>query len=48
MTVKVLMSSFGLKDRENFLNLYLNPAIKEGYVCLLYPTPPVIPVRSTC
>ena len=40
MTVKVLMSSFGLKDRENFLNLYLNPAIKEGYVCLLYPNSP--------
>ena len=40
MTVKVLMSSFGLKDRENFLNLYLNPAINEGYVRLLYPNSP--------
>ena len=40
MTVKVLMSSIGLKDRENFLNLYLNPAINEGYVRLLYPNSP--------
>ena len=40
MTVKDLMTSIGLKDRENFLNLYLNPAIGEGYVRLLYPQSP--------
>ena len=40
MTVKDLMTSIGLKDRENFLNLYLNPAISEGYVHLLYPQSP--------
>lgn len=40
MTVKDLMTSIGLKDRENFLNLYLNPAISEGYVRLLYPQSP--------
>jgi hypothetical protein len=40
MTVKDLMSSIGLKDRENFLKLYLNPSINEGYVRLLYPQSP--------
>jgi hypothetical protein len=40
MTVKDLMTSIGLKDRENFLKLYLNPAISEGYVRLLYPQSP--------
>jgi len=40
MTVKDLMSSIGLKDRENFLKLYLNPAITEGYIRLLYPQSP--------
>ena len=29
-----------LKERKNFLDLYLNPAISEGYVCLLYPNSP--------
>ena len=40
MTVKDLMTLIGLKDRENFLKLYLNPAISEGYVRLLYPQSP--------
>lgn len=40
MTVKDLMTSISLKDRENFLKLYLNPAISEGYVRLLYPQSP--------
>ena len=29
-----------LKDRKNVLNLYLNPAITEGYIRLLYPDSP--------
>ena len=40
LSVKEMMSAMGLKDRENFLNLYLNPAIKDGYVRLLYPDSP--------
>jgi uncharacterized protein YneF (UPF0154 family) len=40
MSVKEMMSAMGLKDRENFLNLYLNPAINEGYIRLLYPQSP--------
>ena len=30
----------GLKDRENFLTLYLNPAITDGFIRLLYPQSP--------
>ena len=30
----------GLKHRETFLNNYLNPAIKDGFVRLLYPDSP--------
>ncbi len=37
MSVKELMSAVGLKNRENFMDNYLNPAIESGYVCLLYP-----------
>lgn len=40
MSVKEMMSAMGLKDRENFLNLHLNPAIKDGYIRLLYPEKP--------
>ncbi len=34
------MNGVELKGRDNFLNLYLNPAIAEGYVRLLYPKSP--------
>ena len=40
LSVKEIMEGFGLKDRKNVLNLYLNPAISEGYVRLLYPNSP--------
>ena len=30
----------GLKNRESFMDVYLNPAISEGYVRLLYPDKP--------
>lgn len=43
LSVKAMMAGVGLKGRDNFLNLYLNPAIKEGYVCLLYPDKPKHP-----
>ena len=33
LSVKEIMECIGLKDRKNVLNLYLNPAIAEGYVC---------------
>ena len=40
LSVKGIMENIGLKNRKNVLNLYLNPAIAEGYVCLLYPDKP--------
>lgn len=40
LSVKEMMNGIGLKDRKNVINLYLNPAIAEGYVCLLYPQSP--------
>lgn len=40
MSVKIMMNGIGLKGRDNFLNLYLNPAISEGYVRMLYPQSP--------
>ena len=40
LSVKEIMEGLGLKDRKNVLNLYLNPAIKDGYIRLLYPQSP--------
>lgn len=40
LSVKQMMDGVGLKGRDNFLNLYLNPAIQDGFVCLLYPDSP--------
>ena len=39
-SVKEIMEGLELKDRKNVLNLYLTPAITEGYVRLLYPQSP--------
>jgi predicted transcriptional regulator len=40
ISVKNMMVRIGLKDRVNFMNLYLNPAIAEGYIRMLYPDKP--------
>ena len=40
LSVKSMMDALDLKGRDNFQNLYLKPAISEGYVCLLYPNSP--------
>ena len=40
MSVKEIMTGLQLKGRDNFLNLYLLPAIAEGYVRLLYADKP--------
>ena len=34
------MQAVHLKGRDNFLNMYLAPAMGEGYVRLLYPDSP--------
>ena len=35
-----MLEGVGLKDRMNFLEYNLNPAISEGFVRLLYPDKP--------
>ena len=40
LSVKEMMIGVGLKGRDNFLKLYLNPAMQDGYVRLLYPHSP--------
>lgn len=40
MSVNEMLSAIGLKERKNFLYLYLKSAIGDGYVCLLYPNSP--------
>ena len=40
LSVKEIMTGLQLKGRDNFLNLYLLPAIAESYVRLLYPDKP--------
>ena len=40
LSAKEIMTGLQLKGRDNFLNLYLLPAISGGYVRLLYPDKP--------
>ena len=40
MSIKEMLGVAGLKNRESFMDVYLNPAISEGYVRLLYPDKP--------
>lgn len=40
LSIKELLAAMQLKDRENFMVNYLNPAIKEGFVTMLYPNKP--------
>lgn len=43
LSVKEMMAALELKDRVNFQNLYLSPAIKDGFVRMLYPNSPKHP-----
>lgn len=40
LSIKGMLAAMQLKDRENFMANYLNPAIKEGFVTMLYPDKP--------
>ena len=40
LSVKEMLTALELKDRENFLDLYLAPATREGFVSMLYPDSP--------
>lgn len=43
LSVKEMMVALELKDRVNFQYLYLSPAIKDGFVRMLYPNSPKHP-----
>lgn len=47
MSVKEMLNVLELKERKSFISLYLNPAIDEGYVSMLYPDSPRHP-RQKC
>ena len=40
LSVKEIMAAVGLKDRPNFIEYSLSPAMREGYVHMLYPDSP--------
>ena len=40
LSVKEMLAAVGLKDRMNFMEYSLTPAMVEGFVCLLYPDKP--------
>lgn len=40
LSVKEMMAAVGLRDRPNFIEYSLSPAIREGYVSMLYPDSP--------
>lgn len=40
LSVKEMLMAVGLKDRENFMNNMLTPAINDGFVRMLYPESP--------
>lgn len=40
LSVKEMIAAIGLRDRKNFMEYSLTPAIKEGFVTLLYPDKP--------
>ena len=43
MSVREMLTAMGLCDRENFLEGYLNPAVKDGFIRQLYPDNPKHP-----
>ena len=40
MSVKSMMEAVGLRNRPNFMDYSLTPAIREGFVCMKYPANP--------
>jgi hypothetical protein len=40
MSVREMLNGLGLKDRESFMDVYLNPSMKGRFVRLLYPNSP--------
>lgn len=40
LSIREILAVMQLKDRENFMANYLNPAMKDGWVTMLYPDKP--------
>ena len=40
LSINTMLAALELKDRKNFISLFLNPAIAEGFVQMLYPDKP--------
>ena len=40
LSIKQMLEGVGLKDRMNFLEYHLSPAIQDGFVRMLYPQSP--------
>lgn len=40
LSVKEMLKAIGLKDRENFMDNFLSPAMNEGFLRMLYPDSP--------
>ena len=40
MSIKEMLEAIGLKNRESFMDVYLNPSISEGFVRPLFPEKP--------
>ena len=45
MSVKSMVEAVGLKNRPNFMDYSLTPAIREGFVCMKYPDNPHHPCQ---
>ncbi len=43
LSIREMLVAMNLKNRENFMANYLNPAIKDGFVTMLYPNSPKHP-----
>ena len=43
LSIKEMLCAMNLKDRENFMENYLSPAIKDGFIVMLYPDNPKHP-----
>lgn len=40
LSVREMMAAVGLRNRENFMEYSLNPAMNEGFISILYPDKP--------
>ena len=47
MSVKSMRETVGLKNRPNFMDYSLTPAIREGFVCMKYSNNPHIRQKVT-